>query len=918
MNKKLSLSLLVLICALCCVLGLVACGEGNHQHKYAWKNDETKHWQECQAGGNCDQKIVMEQAHFDGDYDGECDNPDCRYAMEITVNIVSLDTRTLRLALEKSYTLTATLSPSNSADKTLTWTSSNSAIASVDANGKVTAVSAGVAIITARASSGANAECEVTVYDPSAILEYAEITSNGSVIAYSVKKVKDGFANDITEIQIPATYNGKPITAMDSDAFSHCGRLKDIYYMGTMANWCDISFANAEANPLHVGTYSNNHGVNLYIDNELVTDIVIPDTVTSIKDYAFYGYITATSVTLPNGLASIGKDAFAFCSKLESINVPDGATEIAERAFYYCNGLKTVTLPNSITTIGEMAFCECPIESATIPAVAAKHIHSEYSNSCTLQSVEITSGTIKSHSFYCPNLTNATFGDGVKVEYEGFNACQKLKSITLRGSVELAYEAIKYNHFQSQAKLSQINLMGSTDDLFDSEFNDLLRSIDAIALWNGTEFVVLESITLPTDLNYNGQFDFVNCIKEIVIPYGVTISKGFVLSSGLTTIKTEYSQDEIAEMFSGTFADSSVDVQYYYGVKTGNENGFDYIIRGGIVTLTNYNGNSEKVTLPQQIEDVAITTLGTVLQNNTIITDVTIPSGYTEIADKAFSGCVNLETVTIPDSVTSIAENAFENCPKFKGQLVNGHYYVKNGELTEVKDLGITAIIPSSVTKISVNAFKNTTVKYVYIPESVATIETDAFADTSVIALFYQGDSQLGVTQGSRYMSVGYCTADGWIYTSTEAEVSINAYIGIGGEVSIPAQIDGKPVTQLNVKQQGPSVLYAFLQRGDITKITINSNTLNVKADALKGLANLAEISLAETVAVVNMTKSAFDGCNNLTAISLAGGYDKYEVVVGNPTSSTSHNVTDSADVLSKLNNASSMDACSICLKEQA
>ncbi|MBP3495790.1 MAG: leucine-rich repeat domain-containing protein [Clostridia bacterium] len=94
-------------------------------------------------------------------------------------------------------------------------------------------------------------------------------------------------------------------------AFFDCTSLKEVH-ISDIASWCNISFSGASSNPLSLAE-------NLYINNELVTNLVIPNTVTRINDYAFCGG-SFTSVTIPDRVTSIGKYAFYNCFKLTSVN----------------------------------------------------------------------------------------------------------------------------------------------------------------------------------------------------------------------------------------------------------------------------------------------------------------------------------------------------------------------------------------------------------------------------------------------------------------------------------------------------------------------------------------------------------------------------------------------------------------------
>ena len=80
---------------------------------------------------------------------------------------------------------------------------------------------------------------------------------------------------------------------------------------------------------------------------------VIPDSLTSIGNQAFYGCTGLTSVTIPDSVTSIGNQAFYGCTGLTSVTIPDGVTTIGLWAFYRCTGLTSVSIPDSVTSIGK-------------------------------------------------------------------------------------------------------------------------------------------------------------------------------------------------------------------------------------------------------------------------------------------------------------------------------------------------------------------------------------------------------------------------------------------------------------------------------------------------------------------------------------------------------------------------------------
>ncbi len=113
----------------------------------------------------------------------------------------------------------------------------------------------------------------------------------------------------LTSVTIPNS-----MTSIGSSAFDGCVGLTSVNYTGNIAQWCGIIFTGHASNPLC-------YGHNLYIDNELVTDLTIPDSMTSIKQYTFEGCSSLSSVTIPNSVTSIETAAFSGCSELYSITV---------------------------------------------------------------------------------------------------------------------------------------------------------------------------------------------------------------------------------------------------------------------------------------------------------------------------------------------------------------------------------------------------------------------------------------------------------------------------------------------------------------------------------------------------------------------------------------------------------------------
>ena len=100
-------------------------------------------------------------------------------------------------------------------------------------------------------------------------------------------------------------------------------------------------------------------GFGAFIYCRMLTQIIMPNTVTNIGRSAFNGCSGLTDIVIPNQVSRTGKYAFYGCSGLKSVVIPDNVTNIDSGAFTYCRGLTNVTIPDSVTSIGDCAFRWC-------------------------------------------------------------------------------------------------------------------------------------------------------------------------------------------------------------------------------------------------------------------------------------------------------------------------------------------------------------------------------------------------------------------------------------------------------------------------------------------------------------------------------------------------------------------------------
>lgn len=146
--------------------------------------------------------------------------------------------------------------------------------------------------------------------------------------------------SSLKEIRIPVG-----VREIDSSAFADCGALLQIIVNEQNENF------QSKGNCL------------LTKDGKILirgcNNSIIPDSVTSIGDWAFNGCDSLTSITMPDGVTEIGESAFASCSSLTTVTIPDSVSKIGEGAFKGCSSLTSMTIPESVTSIGYGAFYGC-------------------------------------------------------------------------------------------------------------------------------------------------------------------------------------------------------------------------------------------------------------------------------------------------------------------------------------------------------------------------------------------------------------------------------------------------------------------------------------------------------------------------------------------------------------------------------
>ena len=221
---------------------------------------------------------------------------------------------------------------------------------------------------------------------------------------------------------------GSNVRYIDEYAFADCNETTSVY-IKDMTAWCSIYFYHAESNPLYTWRYSghNNYAGNLYLNGELVTNLVIPDDVTSISSHAFQNCYSLTSVIIPNSVIDIKRMAFSKCISLTDVTLGNGTNVniISDDAFSGCDNLKKEY--NLCTYIGTTDNPYLILLTANNKNLSTYEIHKDtqiiagdaFKGCKNLKSVTISENIrrIGASAFYGCNIFETVYFKGTQIEW---------------------------------------------------------------------------------------------------------------------------------------------------------------------------------------------------------------------------------------------------------------------------------------------------------------------------------------------------------------------------------------------------------------------------------------------------------------------------------------------------------------------
>ncbi len=376
-----------------------------------------------------------------------------------------------------------------------------------------------------------------------------------------------------------------------------------------------------------------------------VESITLPDSVTTISDYAFEDCVSLQNVNIPAGVTYIGECAFSDCESLTELTIPEKVSDIGWGAFWDCTGLTELVIPDSVTYIDDYAFYNCnALTDITLSENLNRIGESAFSDCYSLQSISI------------PESVES-------IGWGAFWDCTGLKRIEIPEGVTSLGDYAFVNCYE----LQEVVLPGSITTIGESTFSDCY-ALESIVIPEGITRIgwgafwdcgSLQSIYIPESLTSFGDFAFVHCYGLFYVYYAGTqkqwdrIEKGINDELNWIVLSCKPCQHEAVQ--DGACADCGETIGSVITDKYGNT-------VAGFVTLTEavaaaQAGQTLEMSADAAIDDLVLPQgVALDLNGNTLAVNTVLTYSSGAIVDSSADGS-GLLKVSDPEGIMINADN---------------------------------------------------------------------------------------------------------------------------------------------------------------------------------------------------------------------------------------------------------------------